>query len=97
GRLGVTHPPGLEVPMGWLAADVLPVQTDAAGHGPDEPTDGVERGGLPAAVGPQQGDDLAASDREVDAAQDPDLPVAGHEPLDAEQRSISGQGRPPAP
>jgi len=55
-----------------------------------------ERRGLAAAVRSQQGHDLAASDGEVDAAQDLDLPVPGHEALDGKQRrgDISGQGRP---
>src|SRR5262249_57443859 len=43
-----------------MAGDVLPVEADPTRHGPDEAADGVERGGLAAPIGPEEGDDLTA-------------------------------------
>src|SRR5690606_18269421 len=58
------------------AGDVLAGQVDAAAVGADEADDHVEAGGLTGAVGPQQRDDLAAFEIEIERVDDSPAAVA---------------------
>jgi hypothetical protein len=66
-------------------ADVAAVEHDPAAGDPAQAADGVERRRLARPVGADQGDDLAALDRQRHAAQRLDLAVGDVEVLDFEQ------------
>ncbi len=67
---------------------------DAAGGGPGEPEDHVDRGGLPGAVRPEEGDDLALLELEVDPAHGVHGAEVLGDALDADRRGTQrGGGR----
>ena len=71
-----------------------PVDGDAAEHDPAaalhlQAHDGLQRGGFPGPVTPEQHGHFAAVDRERDTAQDLRLAVPGIEAVDVEQRHAS--------
>ena len=57
--------PELDLVVDGGARDVGPLEHDAAGVGRDEPADQVDQGGLPRAVGADEGQHLALGHREV--------------------------------
>jgi hypothetical protein len=67
--------------------DVTAVEDDRAGARVDQPGDGLEQGRLAGAVGPEQGDDLALLDFEVDTEQHLHL-VVGHIDPAADEEAV---------
>ncbi len=76
------------------AGDVHVVEDDAAGVGLDHAAGHAEAGRLAGAVGPQQADDLALIDAEIDAVDDAPRAVVFHQSLDFKHgnRSVFGCG-----
>ena len=74
------------------AGDVLPLHVHAAGRGLDEPGDGAQRGGLAAAGGPQEGEELPLLHVNVDGMQRYKIIEFDHDvlQLDHAHRSFSG-------
>src|SRR5258708_34035123 len=77
---------------------------DAAGVGAHKPTNGVEKGGLAGAVGPDHGTDLVDGDRDGNLVQghnapEPDRQVSGLEGSGLESRGGNhlAHGRPARP
>ena len=69
---------------------VLAEDADLAGVGRAEALQDLDGGGLAGAVGPENGDDLAAVDLEVDAAHDLAVAVGLAQAADADHRRALG-------
>ena len=65
---------------------ILPLEADHAVHRADEAGDGAERRRLARAVRPEQGDDLAGRDVEVDVADHRGAVVPGGQAFELEHR-----------
>jgi hypothetical protein len=80
------------------AVDLLAVEQDPAAMGMEKPEDGPQQGRFPGAVGPDDAGDRAASDPQIDPAEDVDtLDVAGVDLVELEQRrQVNVPGRPRA-
>src|SRR5690606_2965610 len=72
---------------GLEAADLLAVEGDGPGIGPQEARDHVERGGLARAVGPEQADDLALGELEAQIVDGNKAAEAPAQAGDGEQRA----------
>src|SRR5262249_35930860 len=84
---GVVLEDGVDVsPVGRKARDVPPPQADAPGIWLVEARDQPQSGGLPAAGGAEQGQELGAPDRQADAPEDLGSPEGLAHPLELEER-----------
>ena len=69
--------------------DVLPLHHHAAGHGLDKAGEGAQGGGLPAAGGAQEGEELPLLHVDVDAVQGGEVAEFDHNVVQANHRSLS--------
>jgi hypothetical protein len=70
----------------------LPVEEDRAAGGAQQAADGLERGRFARAIGPDDGDDLALVDLEVDAMEGLGVAVGDAKSLDLQEWGRSAQG-----
>ncbi len=78
--------PGLRDVARAPAGEVVAGEDDRSGFPAQEPGDGAQQGRLAGPVRPEQRDDLAGADAEINAVQHVDLAIAGFQPAHCEQR-----------
>ena len=92
-RVRLEHHPHVAL-VGWHARHVLAVDEDAPGVGPVEAGDEAERRRLAAPGGPEQGEELALREREIDPVERDHLAELAPQLL---QLDVGHQWPPPAP
>ena len=75
-------------PLGRERSDWLPADLDPAGGDGDEAREGAQQRRLAAAGGPEEGDELARGDGEVDVVEDRDVAVGDVQALDPDRQAV---------